>query len=203
MKFLLQKGTEACAWTPILLGGHAVRSPMAKGTHRKHASPGQRKGQAGLPGSRAPGLPAPSPNPVQKAEPALFRPPGRGPAAACALAWGAGRSLTGWGVVLSPSCRPAAGTAHPEEVPLPVGQCRGVRRRGHPIWGRGAVRPSGCVLDHTHRRAPGLPVHSPGDADAFQGAVRHAVSNLCPISGPHCLERADWGFSLVNTVIIL
>lgn len=190
----------------MCLDSHPVRRACSEKPHgQRHAQEACQPRAEERPG-RAPWLPGSLLRP-----PTLFRklslhcsgPPGEDPLQPVLWpAGGAGRSLMGWGVVLSPSCRPAAGTAHPEEVPLPVGQCRGVRRRGHPIWGRGAVRPSGRALDHTCRRAPSLPVHSPGDADAFQGAIRHAVSNLRPISGPHRLEPADWGFSLVNTVII-
>lgn len=163
-----------------------MRSPTANGTQRKHGQPRQRKGQAGRPGSL--GSPLRPPILFRKLSLHCSGPLGEDRLQpVLRLAGGPGWSLTGVG-----------GSSCPLAVVLQQGQP--AQRRcccpqasvgvwaggGPPIWGRGAVQPSGCTLDHTHWGAPGLLVHSPGDTDTFQGAVRHAVSNLCPISGPHC-----------------
>ena len=50
-----------------------MRSPTANSRHRKHGQPRAEERPGGAPW--IPGLPALAPDPVQKAEPALFRPP--------------------------------------------------------------------------------------------------------------------------------
>lgn len=137
------------------------------------ASPGQRKGQAGRPGSL--GSPLWPPTLFRKLSLHCSGPPGRGPASACAPAsWGAWAvSDRGGGVILSPSCHPAAGTARPEEVLLPAGQCRGVGGRGTPNLGKGS-RPT--IRAHAGPQAP-EGSRSPGPLSRRHGRVSRGRSS--------------------------
>lgn len=162
----------------VCLDSHPVRRACSEKPHgqwhAKEAWPAQAEERPGG-APWLPGLPAPAPDPVQKAEPALFWPPGRGPAAACAPAgWGAWAvSDGGGGVVLSPSCRPAAGTARPEEVLLPAGQCRGVGGRGTPNLGKGS-RPTVRVHAGPHALGGSRP---PGPLSRRHGHVSRGRSS--------------------------
>lgn len=80
-----------------------------------------------------------------------------------------------------------------------------LNREDFPLIGAHHKDQGGCVAGpHTPRGPQGFTFHSAKETAHWSGAVCHPVSNLCPISGPHCLKRAmDQGFFFINTVIIL